>query len=218
MFSATEIKTLTRRRARILVPAMAIGVFALFATLAIASLARDPFVDFVRQHMGNTASEVAPIGLFLPSLAFFLLPLVWAERKSKSFALICPQCEADLSRSTARVLATRCCKSCGTRIVEGGRTRGPEVFDRYSRLKQRRFLVYWFWSWPVLGTLVLLWDSFDPSALANCVQALLVPGLIGTVATAWAFARTVDSRYLPQLGASALVLWIGGERFWNTFW
>ena len=159
-----------------------------------------------------------PLALVLPSLAFFLTPLVWAEHKAKRFAFLCPKCAANLTRSTNRVLVTRCCCSCGIRIVEEGRVRTREVFDRYVQMKQRRFLVYWFWAWPVLGALVLVHHAINPSALANCIQVLFVPGLIGTVAAGWTFARTIDRRYLPQLGASAMVFSIGAAMFWKAFW
>lgn len=197
---------------------MAIAVVVVFGYLGVVAFLRDPLVDVARQRVGRTTAEFVPLALIVPSIAVFLTPLVWAERKCKRFALICPECDSDVTRSTARILATRCCSSCGNRIVQGGLTRPPEVFDRYSRLKQRRFLVFWFWVWPVLGASALVTHWVHPSALANCIQVLFLPGLIGTVATGWAFARTADRRYLPQFGASAIVLAIGTAMFWNAFW
>lgn len=92
------------------------------------------------------------------------------------------------------------------------------VDKRYFRMKQKRFLVYWFWSWPVLGSAILLYHVSYPLALENCLHMLFVPGMIGTAATGWALARTAERRYVPQFGASAIVLAIGLAMFWNAFW
>ena len=216
MLSTAEINNLSRQRARILVLAITIGILAICGYFVVAALVRDPLIDMTRQRIGKTAAEFTPLVLIVPSILFFLAPLVWAEKKSKRFALICPECNSDLTRLTKKVIVTGCCSSCGIRIVQDGRIRSPDVFDRYSRMKQRRFLVYWFWAWPVVGALVLVLHTINPSALANCIHVLFIPGLIGTAASGWAFARTTDRRYLPQLGASAIVLTIGVTMFWNT--
>ena len=218
MFSDAEIDGLSRQRAWILVSAATIGLFAMLGHFAVVAIVRDPLVDMTRRHIGETAAEFIPFALILPSLVFFLTPLVWAEKRSKRFALICPKCATDLSRSTNRILATRCCSSCGVRIVEGGRTRIGKVFDRYSRMKRRRLLAYWFWVWPILGTLVLTSHAFNPSIWLDCIQVLFLPGLIGTSVAGWTFARTTDRRYLPQLGASAVVFSVGAAMFWVAFW
>lgn len=218
MLSSAEINDLSRQRAWILVPAATVGGLAILGYFAVVAFVRDPLVDGTREHLGHTAAELMPCALILSSLAFCLTPLVWAEQKAKRFALLCPRCAANLTRSTNRVLATRCCCPCGVRIVEGGRVRTREVFARYSRAEQRRCLVYWFWVWPALGAVVLVHHTANPSALANCIQMLLVPGLIGTAAASWAFARTRDRRYLPQLGAAAMVFSMGAAMFWKAFW
>lgn len=214
MLSTAYINNLSNKRARILVPAATVGVVAMFAYFASAVFWRDSLVASVRQHFGETTAGVLPLALILPALGVFLVPLVWGERKSKRYAFICPNCNADLSRSTRRVIATLCCRSCGTQIVKGRRTHGSDVFDRFLRIEQRRFLVYWFWAWPILGSLILGYHGFDPIAFNDCPHMLFVPGLIGTTAIGWAFARTKDKRYLPQFGAAIIVLCLGVDAFW----
>jgi hypothetical protein len=81
-------------------------------------------------------------------------------------------------------------------------------------MRQRRVLAYWFWAWPVLGLLVLACHWFDPMTLDNCPHMLFIPGLIGTAATGWTFVRTMDRRYLPQLGAAAFVFCLGVNAYW----
>ncbi len=175
---------------------------------------RDSLVDYAKQNLGDIAANFLPLAMILPSMGVFLAPLVWAERKSKRYALLCPECTTDLSRFTRRVLATRCCGCCGKQIVEAQRIHGVEAFDRLARIEQRRFLIYWFWMWPILGLLILGYDWIDPTALSNCPHMLFIPGLTGTVATGWAFARTLDQRYTLQLGASAIIFCLGMNAFW----
>lgn len=214
MLTTTEINDLSKRRAWILLAAATVGVVAVIAYFAIVGSWRDPLVDMTRRHVGKTAAELLPTALILPSFGLLLAPLVWGEHKSKCYALVCPTCNTDLTRYTRRVIATRCCHYCGTQIVEGRRTREAKVFERFSRIVQRRFLVYWFWTWPIIGLLVLSYHWIDQTAMDNCPQMLFIPGLIGTVATGWAFARTLDKRYLPQLGAAVMVFFLGVNAFW----
>ncbi|TWU51529.1 hypothetical protein Poly59_31210 [Rubripirellula reticaptiva] len=214
MLTTADIKDLSTKRVWILVPAITVGVVAMFAYFVAVALCRDSLVNSARQNFGETVADFLPLAMILPSLGFFLAPLVWAERKSKRYALICPECTTDLSRSTRRVIATRCCGSCGKQIVEGRRIHGPMAFERLSRVEQRRLLVYWFWAWPTLGLLLLGYHWIDPTALNNCPQMLFIPGLIGTAATGWAFARSMDKRYIPQFIASAMVLCLGINAFW----
>ena len=214
MLSAADINDLSKKRAWILLPAAGVGILAMFAYFALVGYCRDWLVEFARQHVGKIFADLLPLTLICPSVGFLLAPLIWGERKSKRYALICPNCNTDISRFTRRVLATRFCCSCGTQVVEGRRTHGAKAFERFSRMKQRRFLIYWFWTWPVLGLLVLAYYQFDRAAMENCPHMLFIPGLIGIVATGWAFARTMDTRYLPQLAASALVFCFGVNAFW----
>lgn len=213
MLNTTDINELSTKRAWILAPAMTVGVVAMFAYFAVIAVCRDPLVDAARQILGATAADFLPLVMILPSFGIFLAPLVWAERKSKRYALICPECTTDLSRSIRRVIASRCCGSCGKQIVEGRRIHSQKAFERLSRIEQRRFLVYWFWAWPIFGLLILGYHWIDPTGLNNCPHLLFIPGLIGTIATGWAFARTLDNRYLPQFGASAMILCLGINAF-----
>ncbi len=214
MLSTADIHDLSKKRARILLPAATVGILTMFAYFALVSYWRDSLVDLARQHGGKTAADLLPLALIIPSLGLFSAPFIWGERKSKRHALVCPSCNTDLSRLTRRVLATRCCCSCGTQIVEGRRPHGAKAFERFSRIGQRRFLIYWFWTWPALGLFVLVYDWFDRATMENCPHLLFIPGVIGTVATGWAFARTMDKRYLPQFGAAVVVLCLGLRAFW----
>ena len=214
MLSTASINDLAKKRAWILAPSATVGVVAMFAYLAIVGYWRDSMVELARKHAGETSPSPLPLVLIFPSLGFFLAPLVWGERRIKRYAFICPKCNTDLSRFSRRVVATRCCCFCGQQIVQGRRVHRLEAFKRLTRIEQRRFLVYWFWAWPILGLLLLGYHRVDPTGMENCRQMLFMPGLIGTVATGWAFARTMDRRYITQLFASAIVLCLGVDALW----
>ncbi len=214
MLKTADINGLSTKRAWILIPALIVGVAAMFAYLAAMALWRDSLVDYAKHDLGETPANLLPLAMILTSLGFFLAPLVLAERKSKRYALHCPECATDLTRFTRRVIATRCCGSCGKQIVEGKRIHEGKVFERHARIQQRRFLIYWFWAWPILGFLILCYHWNDTTALNNCRPMLFIPGLIGTAATGWAFARTMDRRFIPQLGMSATVFCLGMNAFW----
>lgn len=188
----------------------------MFAYMGFVALMLDEVVTFVRNSLGQTAADITPMFLLVPSVAIFLLPLLRAERRAKVYSLICPHCSAELNQSTARVLATRCCCKCGEQIVAGGRIRKGEIFDRFTLMKLRRYLVLWFWAWPVLGLIFVTCYWIYPTSFDRCMHMVFVPSLVGTAATGWAFARTMDKRYLPQLGSSFLVLVIGGWAFWSA--
>lgn len=214
MLSTTDINELSKKRMWILIPAATVGVVVMLAYFAVVAAWRDSLVASARQSFGESTADALPIVLILPSIGFFLTAFIWGEHKIQRYALICPNCNADLSRSTKRVAATRCCNSCGKQIVEGPRTHGPEAFDRRSRIEQRKFLIYWFWAWPILGSLMIGYHWLSPIGFEDCPHMLFMPGLIGTTASGWAFARTLDKRYLPQLAGSAVVLCMGFSVFW----
>ncbi len=218
MLTDNDILRLNRSRFRVLIPTMALAVAAMLGYFALLSLVREPIIALVRSVAGGTAANITPIALILPALGIFLIPCIIAEKSSKRFALLCPDCSADITRRTNRVLATRCCPSCGSQVVAGGRIRGPSVYDRYVKLKTRRFLVYWLWTWPVLGALTIAWYSIAPLGLSRCLHVLFVPSLIGTVASGWSYLRTTDRRYLPQFFASAILLFVGAFAYWNADW
>jgi len=173
-----------------------------------------PTLRSLRLHAGGHVAEVMPYLLILSSLAFFLSPLMWAEKKAEHYKVVCPVCSADLTRLTRLVLATRCCNECKTQIVEGRRTRDPEVFERFSRLENRQFLIWLFWLWPCLGLFVLGWHWHFPRALQYSTHMLFVHGFIGIGMSGWAWFRTMDKGFIPQLVASALVFGLGVAAFW----
>lgn len=218
MYSVAEVKNLDRIRQKILIPAIFGGLAITFGYFGLAILVRDELVAFAGIHFGKFAADITPIVLILPSVAPFLAILLWAERRAKAYAIICPNCGSDQTRSTARILATLCCKNCLQQIVAGERVRKPEVFNRYARVRWRRYLVYWFWAWPALGVVMLIGYWLNPRSFEPCLHVLFVPGFTGTIAAGWAFTRTFDRRYLPQMGASAVTLAIGGILFWTAFW
>ena len=80
--------------------------------------------------------------------------------------------------------------------------------------KQRRILYYWFWTWPFIGTIVLALHLFNQEIFRNCVHALFVPGLIGTVSAGWTIVRTNARDYSLQFAVSAIVLAVGVTEFW----
>lgn len=181
---------------------------------AIIGRCREALVEYANESLGEAAAEFLRLAMILPSLGFLLVPLVWAARESKRYALVCPECTADLSRSARRVRATRCCGFCKQQIVEGQRIHGGKAFERLVRIEQRRFFIFWFWTWPILSMLILSYHWIDAAAFSNCPHMLFIPGLIGTTASGWAFMRTRDRRYLPQLVASATVFCMGLIEFW----
>ena len=168
MLSTTDINELSKKRMWILIPAATVGVAVMLAYFAVVAAWRDSLVASARQSFGESTADALPIVLILPSIGFFLTALIWGEHKSKRHALICPNCNVDLSRSTKRVAATRCCNSCGKQIVEGPRTHGPEAFERRSRIEQRKFLIYWFWAWPILGSLMIGYHWLSPTGFEDC--------------------------------------------------
>ncbi|HBE63929.1 MAG TPA: hypothetical protein DDX19_14565 [Rhodopirellula baltica] len=214
MLSTADINDLSKKRMWTMVLAASVGVAVMLAYFAVVAAWRDSLVAAARQNFSETTADILPFVLILPSVGFFLTALIWGEHRSKRYALMCPNCNTDLSRSMKRLAATRCCNSCGKQIVEGSRTHGPGVFARRSRIEQRKFLVYWFWIWPISGSLMLGYHWLSPIGFEDCPQMLFMPGLIGTAATGWAFARTLDKRYLPQFVGSAVVLCMGFNAFW----
>ena len=83
-----------------------------------------------------------------------------------------------------------------------------------SKAAQRRLLMGWCWTWPLLGTLILSIGWHNPATLRNCASALFIPGLIGTSASVWTIALTKDSVYWLPYIASVIVLALGSWRFW----
>jgi hypothetical protein len=177
---------------------------------------REPIISLAVSRFGDTARDITPIALILPTFAIFLIPTCLAAGYSERFKTACPSCHQDVSAGTERILLTRCCPECGERIVEGGRAHSAAVYRRYRALWSRRFLKYWLWIWPALGGLIVVWQLFDRSTLQRCPQFLLTVPLIGVATAGWAWLRTSDRRYIPQLLGSAVLLGLGSVLFWQA--
>jgi|694.fasta_scaffold00250_31 hypothetical protein len=83
-----------------------------------------------------------------------------------------------------------------------------------QQAEQRRWLIGWFWSWPLLGILILSMHWHNPAILQKCAPSLFIPGLIGTTAAAWTMLRTKDRIYGPPCIASMILLALGAWWFW----
>lgn len=212
MLTEPQICDLARSRGKVLIPAMIASVVGGFAYLMVIGSSRESAVAFIVRYVGR---EIAECVLILPAFAVVLTPVAIAGKFSKRFATICPLCSANIDRSTARVLATRCCSACGGRIVAGGRERRVEVYKRYRKVVSLRFLRYWLWAWPMLGAVAQTWYVFDPMSLERCVHFLFLPGLIGASAGGWASLRMRNCRYLPQSIVSAISFATGAVLYWQ---
>ncbi|XZE22302.1 hypothetical protein SH449x_002221 [Pirellulaceae bacterium SH449] len=206
MFTTIEINRISRLRARILTVTGAIGISLVLAYFAWLAWVRDLIINWSERNFGQLAADFTPPLLILPAFAIMLAACWWIDKRLATIGPFCPACKSDISKSTRRVLASRCCTSCGEQIVEGKRTYGKKVLDRYYRRKQLRFLKYWLWGWPIGGLVLLALHGLAGSLLAECPQALFVPGLIGTSSCAWALIRTRQLKLLPLFSLSLLVL------------
>ncbi len=216
MFTQEQLGESSKRRARVLMPVAVLAVAAVLIYFPVIGLVRDPFVSFVSSHFGEGSRELAPIPLILPAFAIFLVPMALADRYARRFTIVCPSCSSDVTRSTERLLKTRCCPSCEKQIVEGGRVRSTKAYKRYLEYRARALLKHWFWAWPILGASSLAWWFFDRSAFQECPNVLWVPSLVGTAAAGWAWLRTHDRRYVPQFLASVVLFALGATVFWRT--
>lgn len=213
LLSTAKIQTLTRQRSRILLAALAAGLVGIFAYLAGISFLLNLFQDAAARQQSRPQNPL-PFLAFLPAPAIVIAMLSWAERKASRYAITCPNCQADVTRFTQRILATRCCHHCEQQMVEGRRTRGIQTFRRFTRIQQRKFLMYWLWVWPIIAMAFFTLSHFDTTILQRCPQMLIVPGILGTVSAGWSFARTQDWRYFPQMIASGFVLVWGWRLIW----
>ncbi len=215
MFTEAEVKKRSKDRFRIIIPGLTIGVMAIFAYFGLLERVKEPLLESARTLFGPTVSDLLLFALILLVIPLFLTPCLIAERFAKKHSLICPNCNADLNRVVRRVLKTRCCSKCGSRIVEGGRVRQSKVYDRWRMLRACHSLVYWFWIWPIVGTICILSIWTMPSTFQNCRQMPMLIGLIGTSSTGWALIRTRDKRYLLSFLASTVIFAIGFKHFWE---
>jgi hypothetical protein len=216
MFTEQEVREMSARRTRAVLPVMSCAIAAVFLYFFSMGYFREPLTSLAVGRFGETARDITPIVLILPAFAIFLIPSCLAAQYAGRFKTVCPLCKKDISSRTDRVLSTRCCPACNERILGGGRTHSAAVFTRFQALQSRHFLKYWFWAWPALGGLVITWQLFDRLAFERCPQCLWMAPAIGTVTAGWAWLRTFDRRYVPQLLASILLVAIGAALSWQT--
>jgi hypothetical protein len=88
--------------------------------------------------------------------------------------------------------------------------------NRMLQPKHRRFLSYWFWTWPLMGMVVVTIHWFDQEIFRNCMHALFVPGLVGTVSAGWTIVRANARDYSLQFCASVVILAVGVTMFWRA--
>ncbi len=215
MFTEAEVKKRSKDRLRIIIPGLTFGVMAIFGYFGFLVWVKEPLLKSASALLGPMVSNVLLFVLMLLVIPLFLTPILIAERLARKHSLICPNCNADLNLLVPRVLKTRCCSKCGSPIVEGGRVRQSNVYDRWRMLRARHFLVYWFWIWPIVGTICILSIWTMPSTFQNFLQMPMLFGLIGTSSTGWALIRTRDKRYLLSFLASTVLLAIGLKYFWE---
>ncbi|SIO14388.1 hypothetical protein SAMN05444166_2682 [Singulisphaera sp. GP187] len=217
MLTEQEVREMSARCKWTVLLAMACAIGAVFLYLVGVGYFRESLTSLAENLFGDTARDLTPISLILPAFAIFLLPSCLAAQYAGRFKTACPSCNQDISCRSDRVIATRCCPACGERILEGGRTHSAAVYNRYLTLRSRHFLKYWFWAWPAFGGLVMMWQLFNRSAFQQCPHCLWTAPLIGTAAAGWAWLRTLERRYIPQLLASVVLLGLGVASFWRDF-
>jgi predicted RNA-binding Zn-ribbon protein involved in translation (DUF1610 family) len=216
MLTEQQVREVSSSRMRAVLPAMTCAIGAVLLYFIGMGYLREPLTSLAVNWFGDTARDITPIALILPAFAIFLLPSCLAAKYAGRFKTVCPSCGEDISSGTDRVLSTRSCPACSERILEGGRTHSAAVYRRYQELRCRHGLKHWFWAWPTLGGLVITLQFFDRSAFQRCPQCLWIAPLIGTSTAGWAWLRTFDRRYVPQLLASAVLLGLGAALFWQS--
>ncbi len=103
-------------------------------------------------------------GLFvIAAVPLFMGPMIVAEKKAEELSVPCPHCQQDLAKYSQTVIRTRRCRICDTRVLSSGRERAVAVHNRAQRIRQHRFLDYWFWAWPAFFAIVAIPTLFDPT-------------------------------------------------------
>jgi hypothetical protein len=215
MFTEHQLRESARIRARVLVPALIVGVAGVFLYIALVALIRESFVSLVASRAGEGIAEYAVIGLALPAFAAFLLPVMIAERYARRFRQHCPGCSEDLTGRMRGVLATRRCPRCEEQIVEGGCPRSWAAYARYESRRFRAGLTLWLWFWPILAAVLLVWACFDRTRLQQSWPGLLIAPVFAAALAAWTWLRTFDRRYFPQLMVSVVLLAMTAALIWR---
>ncbi len=216
MFMDRQLRESARSRARVLVPGLFVGVAGVLLYFALVALIRESFVSLVASRVGERIAEYAVISLALPAFAVFLLPAMIAERYARRYRQHCPSCSADLEGSITGIIATRCCPHCATQIVEGGRVRSWAAFARYQDCRFRAGLKLWLWSWPIVAALLLVWAYFGRSQLQESWPSLFLAPVLGASLAGWAWLRTFDWRFFPQLAVSVALILITAAMLWRA--
>jgi predicted RNA-binding Zn-ribbon protein involved in translation (DUF1610 family) len=216
MLTEQELRGLEARRRWVIMPAISGATGAVFLYLVVMGHFRQPLTSLVKARFGVTVGDITEVALILPAFVIFLLPSCLATHYAQRFRSLCPSCNKDISPDTERVLSTRRCPACGERILDGGRTHSAAVYKRYQLFRSRHFLKHWFWAWPALGGSIITWELLDRSAFQRCPQCVWTAPLIGTATAGWAWLRTSDRRYVPQLLASVVLLGLGVVLFWQA--
>lgn len=218
MLTEQEVREKSARWMWVVLPVMTCALGAVFLYLIGMGSFREPLASQVGNRFGETARDMTEVALIFPAFVILVLPSGLAIRYAGRFRTVCPLCDQDISSGTDRVLATRCCPSCDERILDGGRAHSAAVYKRYQALQSRHVLTYWLWTWPALGGVAIAWQWFDRSAVQECPNSLWFPPLIGIATAGWAWLRTWDRRYVPQLLASVVLFGLGAVVFWRAFW
>jgi hypothetical protein len=216
MLTEQRIRETSARRTWAVLPTLSCAIGTMFLHFLGAGLLREHLISLAVNRFGDTARDITPFVLILPAFAILLVPSLLAIRYADRFKTVCPSCDEDVSSRVNHVLSTRCCPTCGKRIVDGGRIHSAAVYQRYLALQSHTFLRYWLWAWPAFGLLLIAWQWFDRSAFQRCPQMSWIIPLLGTSTAGWTWLRTFDRRYVPQLLTSAVLLGLGASLFWQT--
>ena len=214
LLTESEIKEDSKRRAWIIGPALFGAVACIFVLFLVAIFFRTDIDSLAITWFGVNSLDFIhflPIAISLP--VFFISILV-AEAKAACFKTYCPLCKADVSQRMQFLLRTRYCYECEKRIVAGGREISPAVFRRYCSIRDRAFLKYLLWLWPLFSLLFLGYLYFDRTAFQQRWQEIWLFPFTGTLASGWSWIRTFDRRYFLPLLASFVLLCVSAAIFW----
>jgi len=209
MYQDSDLRTKVRQRFWLMFPVVCFSVLAMFCYFGLLTLVRADLIAWGTKNIGAESEKWLFLPLLMMALCIFMLPIYFAERRAKRYSISCPSCGKDHTLLVERILKTRCCSSCGKRVVKDGKMRSKETYARYCQRRWRSYLVYWFWLWPAFGGIILIWRMIDLSSFENCPHMMFIFGFSGTIATGWSLIRTNDRRYLAQAIASAVVLVLG---------
>lgn len=215
MLAEQTICETSKRRTRVVLSAITCACSAMMLYFLGIEQFREVLISFAVDRFGESAGEIMPIVLILPAFPILLVPIVAAIAYADRFKTICPSCEQDISNNAHQLLTTKRCPSCSENIVEGGTPRSDAFYKRYMAARSRLFLRYWLWAWPAFGLVCIAWRLFDRTAFQQCPQCLWVAPLIGASSAGWAWIRTRDRGYVPQLSASVVFFGVGATIFWH---